>query len=134
MVTQQRSTANSRLTRLGFHYAKLEVWVTKTALHSSKGYLPDPHGGAGRIACGHSRLAREGKPTSIPRHGCTCMRKLLMRSLAGVHAQVPPTVAQIWRPMCEQSLLSTSIDEDDGAVELGSIRTVAGQASQRSSC
>lgn len=95
----------------------------------------DQHGGAGRIACGYSRLACEGKATPIPRHGCTCMRfKQLMRSLGGVHAQVPPTVAQIWRPMCEQSLLSTSIDEDDGAVELGSIRTVAGQASQRSSC
>ncbi|GAX74532.1 hypothetical protein CEUSTIGMA_g1981.t1 [Chlamydomonas eustigma] len=36
--------------------------------------------------------------------------------------KVPTSVAQVWRPLCEQSMRSTAIDEDDDkAVELGTL-------------
>jgi hypothetical protein len=42
--------------------------------------------------------------------------------------QVPTAVAQVWRPLCEAAMRSTSIDEDeDGAVELGTVKSVPSQ-------
>ncbi|KAG1672284.1 hypothetical protein FOA52_004299 [Chlamydomonas sp. UWO 241] len=35
--------------------------------------------------------------------------------------KVPVAVAQLWRPLCEQSMRATAIDEDEAEVELGTV-------------
>ncbi len=36
--------------------------------------------------------------------------------------QVPTSVAQVWRPLCEKSMHSTVDEDDDKATELGVIK------------